>query len=247
MIRIATWNVAGTGKGAWAYVVSALPADIILLQECRDPAAYLPADVYGHNGPCIRWEPNSDNRGKGIAIYTRSILLASVLFQHHPGWVQVADVTMRDGDVIRLINAHGEVKKHYYVTDTLHAIVNDLLPLMSRNACLLLGDDLNVSLLYGERTRNPRHQAFLERLTHECALVNCTARYFVVEPRTIRGRGQRQIAPYQDDYLFASPPLASRLAGVEVLDNPEVQKVSDHNLVIATFKEDKESESVAHE
>jgi len=53
MIKIATWNVAGTGKGAWAYVVSTLPADIILLQECRDPAAYLPAGVYGHNSPCI--------------------------------------------------------------------------------------------------------------------------------------------------------------------------------------------------
>jgi exonuclease III len=247
MIRIATWNVAGTGKSAWAYVVSALPADIILLQECRDPAVYLPADVYGHNSPCIRWEPNSDNRGKGIAIYTRGFLLASVPFQHHPGWAQVADVTMSEGNVIRLINVHGEVKKHYYVTDTLHAIVNDLLPLMSRNHCLLLGGDLNVSLLYGERTRNPRHHAFLERLTHECALVNCTARYFAMEPRTIRGRGQRQIAPYQDDYLFASPPLASRLAGVEVLDTPEVQKVSDHNPVIATFKEGKELESVSHE
>jgi len=154
---------------------------------------------------------------------------------------------MRDGNVIRLINVHGEVKKHYYVTDTLHTIVNDLLPLMSRNARLLLGGDLNVSLLYGERTRNPRHQAFLERLTHEYALVNCTARYFAVEPRTIRGRGQRQIAPYQDDYLFASPRLASRLVRVEVLDNPEVQKVSDHNPVIATFKEDKASESVSYE
>ena len=150
---------------------------------------------------------------------------------------------MRDGDVMRLINVHGEVKKHYYVTDTLHTIVNDLLPLMSCNACLLLGGDLNVSLLYGERTKNPRHQAFLERLAHECALVNCTACYFAVEPRTIRGRGQRQIAPYQDDYLFASPPLASRLAGVEVLDSPEVQKVSDHNPVIATF-EDRRVESV---
>jgi len=245
MIRIATWNVAGTGKGAWAYVVSALPADIILLQECRDPATYLPVDVYGHNSLYIRWEPNSDNRGKGIAIYTRGFLLASIPFQPHPGWVQVADVTTREGNVIRLINVHGEIKKHYYVTDTLHAMVNDLLPLMSRTNCLLLGGDLNVSLLYGERTRNPRHHAFLEPLTHECAFVNCTARYFAVEPRTIRGRGQRQIAPYQDDYLFASPPLANRLAGVEVLDTPEVQKVSDHNPVIATFR-DKESESVSH-
>jgi len=147
--------------------------------------------------------------------------------------------------VIRLINVHGEVKKHYYVTDTLHTIVNDRLPLMSCNTYLLLGGDLNVSLLYGERTRNPRHQAFLERLTHECALVNCTACYFAVEPRTIRGRGQRQIAPYQDDYLFASPSLASHLAGVEVLDTLEVQKLSDHNPVIATFQEDKRAESVA--
>ena len=63
MIRIATWNVVGTGKGAWAYVVSALPAD-----------------VYDHNSSCIRWEPNSDNRGKGIAIYTRGFLLVSVPF-----------------------------------------------------------------------------------------------------------------------------------------------------------------------
>jgi exonuclease III len=225
--------------------MSVLPADIILVQECRDPAIHLPADVYSHNSPFIYWEPNSDNRGKGIAIHTRGFLLASVPFQHHPGWAQVADVTMSNSNVIRLINIHGEVKKHYYVTDTLNVILSDLLPLMSRNACLL-GGELNVSLLYGERTRNPRHQAFLERLTHECALVNCTARYFAVEPRTIRGRGQRQLAPYQDDYLFVSPPLASRLVGVEVLDNPKVQKVSDHHPVIATFKEDKESESVAH-
>ena len=153
---------------------------------------------------------------------------------------------MSEGNVIRLINVHGEVKKHYYVTDTLHVIVNDLLPLMSHNNCVLLGGDLNVSLLYGARTRNPRHHAFLDGLTHECALVNCTARYCAVEPRTIRRRGQRQITPYQDDYLLASPPLASRLAGVEVLDTPEVQKVSDHNPVIAAFKEDKELESVSH-
>jgi hypothetical protein len=53
---------------------------------------------------------------------------------------------------------------------------------------------------------------------------NLTARYFAVEPRTIRGRGQRQIAPYQDDYLFASPPLARRLAGVEVLDTPRCRR-----------------------
>lgn len=242
MIRIATWNVAGTGEAAWTYVVSTLPADIILLQECRDPAAYLSADVYKQNGPCIRWEPNNDNRGKGIAIYTRGLRLDTIPFPHHPGWAQVADVTIGNGPGIRLVNVHGEVKKNYYITDTLNTIMDDLFPLMPPNTYLLLGGDLNVSLLYGERTRNPRHKMFLERLANECALVNCTARYFPVEPRTIRGRGQRQIAPYQDDYLFASPPLADRLVKVEVLDNPEIQKISDHNPVIAFFQEDKDSE-----
>jgi endonuclease/exonuclease/phosphatase family metal-dependent hydrolase len=147
---------------------------------------------------------------------------------------------MRDGEVVRLFNVHGEVKKTYYVTDTLNVILDDLLPMMSRHECLLLGGDLNVSILYGERTRNPRHKAFLERLTVACAFVNCTTRYFTVEPQTIRKRGKRQIAPYQDDYLFASQSLASRLAGVEVIDDAEVQKVSDHNPVVATFKEDKD-------
>jgi len=207
------------------------------LQECRDPAAYLPGGVYTRNSPFIHWEPNNDNRGKGIAIYTRGLFLASVPFRHHPGWAQVADVTTRAGEIVRLINIHGEVKKHYYVTDTLNVILGDLLPLMSCHDCLLLGGDLNVSVLYGERTRNPRHKTFLERLTNECALVNCTARYFPVEPRTIRGRGKRQIAPYQDDYLFASQPLAGRLLAVEALDDAEVQKVSDHNPVIANFVE----------
>ena len=240
MIRIPTWNVAGTGKDAWTHVELGLPADIVLLQECRDPAAYLPMDVYDHNGPFIRWEPNKDSRGKGIAICARGLVLASVPFRHHPGWAQVADVTMRDGEVIRLMNVHGEVKKNYYVTDTLNVILDDLLPVMSHHECLLLGGDLNVSILYGERTRNPRHRAYLARLTHECALVNCTTRYFPVEPRTIRGRGKRRVAPYQDDYLFASQALAGRLVGVEVLDDPEVQRVSDHNPVIATFKEGKD-------
>jgi exonuclease III len=237
MIRIATWNVAGTGKDAWAHVTSALPADIVLLQECRDPAVYLPPDVYNHNGTFIRWEPNDDSRGKGIAIYTHGLALASAIFQRYPGWAQVADVAMRDGEILRLINIHGEVKKSYYVTDTLNVILDDLLPLMSHHECLLLGGDLNVSILYGERTRNPRHRAFLARLSHGSTLVNCTSRYFPMEPRTIRGRGKRQVGPYQDDYLFASQSLASRLVGVEVLDNAEVQRISDHNPVIATFRD----------
>lgn len=116
MIRIATWNVAGTGEAAWTYVVSTLPADIILLQECRDPAAYLSANVYKQNGPCIRWEPNNDKRGKGIAIYTRGLRLDTIPFRHHPGWAQIADVTIGNGPGIRLINVHGEVQEkllHY--------------------------------------------------------------------------------------------------------------------------------------
>jgi exonuclease III len=227
MITIATWNVQNHGIRTWEQVVSAVHADIALFQECPDPGANLPD---------IRWERN--DTGKGVAIYTRGLQIDSKPFGKYQGWVQIADVTLRKGVVVRLINIHGRtnVKPSSAFTKLMNDILYDLKPWMHERDHILLGGDLNMSILF-----RPRDGRFLGRLEDEFGLVNCIKRCFPdePEPRTIRRlRGGVLCKAYQDDYLFASQTLAKRLTEAKVYDDSAVEEIksSEHNAVSATFR-----------
>ena len=48
--------------------------------------------------------------------------------------------------------------------------------------------------------------------------------------QTLRHRNSK--IPWHNDYLFVSTKLAARIKGYSVVDNEDVRKFSDHNIVV---------------
>lgn len=109
-----------------------------------------------------------------------------------------------------------------------------------------MGGDLNESLQFDERAQergrkfhSNASKLLFDRLedlgliesykiknTHKSANRNYV--------RTLRSKGTS--TPWQNDYLFVNYPLEKQVLKVEVVDNDEVRKYSDYNIVIITLE-----------
>jgi len=223
-----TWNMQGGGKDQWSHVMKVIRPDISLLQEFRDPKNYFAASELDKLEAHVVWEKNEGKANKGIAIYASGLAIKENQFHKHQGWAMACEVILPVDTPLVLVNVHGEVKKNYYVTDTLHPLFDDLSPIIKTNKNVIVGGDLNVSIRYGEVYNTPKHKEFLDRLKRDFGLVDCTRMFFPSEQQTIRGRSRYQ---YQDDYLFVSPEFRHRVIDSDILKDDATKSLSDHNPV----------------
>jgi len=217
---------------AWNYLLNILKPDIALLQECVPKAEFeshynlIYREIGGHR----KW---------GSAIIARNLLpIQEVVFNNaYEGAVIAADVTLSDGSQLTVISLYGIIDDDGYATTTLHRMLSDLTPLLNgrkgRNS-FLVGGDYNASTQCDDHYgyRYPSHRLFFERL-EDFGLVNCTARFHSEHVQTNRHR--KSEVPWQNDYLHVSKKMAERLVSCDVIDNADVQELSDHNPVVATL------------
>jgi exonuclease III len=97
---------------------------------------------------------------------------------------------------------------------------------------VILGGDLNAStqldVQYGTKT----NRIFFDRL-EAFGLMDCQGQFTKDRPRTLRH--SKSDIPWVNDYIFASNSLAKKVLSHEVLEQPKMLNLSDHNPVVVTF------------
>ena len=219
------------------------------IPPATEPAAW-------HIDPTRRW-------GSAVASYGPALTEVSTarspyspqdvpLRGTHPGCVAVAQAALPDRSKLTLISVYGLIDAGYSVT-TLHRILSDLTPLFDDrryNDHVVFGGDLNAGTQAGEGDRHlARHRLVFERIK-AFGLVYCLdMKLGATRPlagcpcgaaacrhiRTYRHGGKPHGVPWQNDYIFASEHLATKLTACHAHDEAGAWSLSDHCPVIADF------------
>lgn len=96
----------------------------------------------------------------------------------------------------------------------------------------MLGGDFNASLQCDEVQGDSSHKIFFERL-NDFGFVDCLEKFHSGRVQTLRH--DKSGVPWQNDYIFASTELIGSLISCDVVDEPAVHELSDHNPVVAVF------------
>jgi endonuclease/exonuclease/phosphatase family metal-dependent hydrolase len=251
----------------WAYLRDELHADVALLQESVVPAdvraTYRPSGIAGRDGADRRWGSavvavtdavtitpvglaNGSWRGRRLGVAPLDCVSR--------GHVSVALVTVA-GEQFTVVSAYG-LMEFGYASGSLLRTLADLEPLFDDpelGARVLLAGDWNIGTWWSGRDAKyaVREKAALD-LVAAYGLVDCLDRDLPV------GRGRLENCPcelgddcrhiwtykkagtdaaYMDDYMFATPELAARLASVCVAPDWDWNaRLSDHAPLVATME-----------
>ena len=248
-IKIATWNMdywkreTENRTGAWRYLDEVIAPDIALVQEAVPISSQMGFIGSGKqpsgsliDNETVVWQEIGGSRKWGSGVLTKSFPLREVHFKNsHQGSVIAAEVLFPNGLTWTVISLYGLLDNGYSST-TLHRILSDLTLLLDGKMGkrqFIIGGDLNASIQWDEHpTKGPSHKILFKRF-YDFGLVDCLEKFHAFPIRTLRKKDSE--IPWQIDYLFASENLIGSLVSCEVLDEPAVHELSDHNPIVAVF------------
>jgi endonuclease/exonuclease/phosphatase family metal-dependent hydrolase len=211
-----------------------------------------------HIGPTQRWGSAVISYGLALTKVTTARSPYSPqdvsLYGTHPGCVRVAQADLPDGSKLTLISVYGLIDAGYAVT-TMHRILSDLTPLFDdgrynngrKHIHVVLGGDLNASTQFGP-PHLARHRLVFEGIKAfglvDCLdqqlgptrpLANCPCGATACRHIRTHMHARNPQVPWQNDYLFASEQLATKLTACYAHDEAEAWSLSDHCPVVADF------------
>ena len=242
-------------KAAWEYL-RGLETDYALLQEIVPPRDWPPNRLVFRKmeyGGRTQW-------GSAVVSYDRPIQEVSECLSPHgkkahrfhltfPGTLAIAQIA---SDIV-LVSVYGMIDNGYAVT-TVHRLLSDLTPLLDSKLGrrVILAGDLNVSTQLPEPDRK-RHRNLLERFA-TVGLVDCLdlerpARQLLrncpcedIPCRHVHThRHGRSGKPWQNDYMFVSKPLSSRVVSCRPVNEGDsiAWSHSDHRPLVLEIREGK--------
>jgi endonuclease/exonuclease/phosphatase family metal-dependent hydrolase len=233
--RVVSWNLNhGSNRDEqWRYLLDELDPDLALLQEVRQP----PAWVAERGGAFVMAEkvPGSD---RGTAIYVRKPTLTQILLQNRGGYFAAARLRLPGGRTGTALSVHAPTDTKLIgssLTRYLRPVFDSLAAELSyfRGRCFV-GGDFNLSRGFDASYRlsgHRSHEGFFAWLDSEHGLVECCCAEG--EKRSLYRRG-RAHADYQLDHLFVSRGLAESRRYCTVRDW-SVGGLSDHAPVVGVF------------
>lgn len=242
-VRLLTWNMGYLKQKkeirsqVWDYLDNKLCPDIALLQE-----AVPPENRYSSNNKVFLKVEERDKWSSGIISKTfRLITLDLVTMINMPKKfrysVVAADISQENSSILgknvklTAISIYNNINELWGATGNLHIILSYLTPLLLNKFGkreFIIGGDLNTSLQWENQNRKWRgmSQKILFGRIKDFDLINCTEKLCGQHVQTYRDK--RSDVHWQNDYLFVSTGLERYLVSCDVVDNPEVQKLSDH-------------------
>jgi len=222
--------------GAWSYLKEELKPDIALLQEAPSFPDGL-FDIVIHD---IIGRFGKKNYKWGNAIVSKKIPLTPVnISTKYAGSLQVAKAEYSDNDYITLINIYGIIENGYSSIG-LHNMLSDLTWLLDGqtdiNKRFLMAGDFNNNRVMDKRMgpKGTRNSEILFDRILNFNLMDCIEIHYPEGIQTYRhNRGE---FPWQIDHMYCSKKGFGKLIALEVLENKEIKKLSDHNPVVATFE-----------
>jgi endonuclease/exonuclease/phosphatase family metal-dependent hydrolase len=131
-----------------------------------------------------------------------------------------AEVQLPGAVPLVAVSVHARIL-HGYVRPNLDRAFEALEPVLAGRS-FVLGGDLNLSRNYDKVYGTSHHTEFLDGLTGP-GLFDCMRKFHPEEQRTFWGRATYD---YQDDHVFVSQDLATRVTACDVVDRADL---SDHS------------------
>jgi len=212
---VVAWNMGRRDhRAAWRYLLDGMAADLALLQETSPPP-----EVF-HRGHVLHARAYPKHSW-GSTIYVRDGDARELpLPKEHSGWLMAADVELPGGVSLVAVSIHARILDGY-VRPNLDRAFEALEPLLADRS-FVLGGDLNLSRNYDKVYGTSHHTEFLDDLTSR-GFFDCMREFHPEEQRTFWGRTRHD---YQNDHVFVSQDLATRVAGCDVVDRVNL---SDHS------------------
>jgi len=244
-MRIVTYNFLRAGSlkrcGHWSRVIRSLKPDLLLAQECRPPETS-PGERFRHGQrDGFAWQ-SAGTRDWGSGLFARSASLVPIAIPDYDGWVvggQIRNTSWLERPFI-VFSVHGPAGELGYIRTMQHIL--DRIAALRGCADLVLGGDFNIAVGYRQprdRIRMLRGERdILDRLTNEFELVSCWQAANPDRPlaQTLRWTGNPS-APYHCDGIFVPRSWLPLLISCRVVRGSRWKQLSDHNPVVAEFRE----------
>lgn len=218
-MKIVTWNLGfwqhrSTHCEAWAYLRNQIEPDLALLQEVSPPNL--------NNNEYMTFK--QIHQDWGTALYTRNTALEELPFgKEYPGRVSVASFKIAAEQEIIAVSIHAPIVNGR-VFPYLARIFDEIERIVSGRA-FIVGGDLNTARLAEKVWPRHGHGPFFERIGNSI-FFDCHQNLHGREEQTIFRENSKY--PFQDDHLFVSHDLASRVKSCYVLNGETVRGLSDH-------------------
>ena len=246
-LKVVSWNMRHT-KDAWYYLVNELNPDVALLQESPE----IPKDI--DENLIIR---HIAKQNWGNAIYVKNLKQKEVEIEtKYEGSLLVSAVNLNDGSRIFFINIYGIIerapdKKFGLVNAGTHRMLSDLAFLLmgktryTKNYTekrFIMSGDFNMDRRMDENPTKSRFSKKGERVHNEIfdSIINfgfsdCVRKFHPDFIQTYRHYRNRENYPWELDHMFATKKLYDSLQKIDVHFNEAIEKISDHNPIIAEF------------
>jgi exodeoxyribonuclease-3 len=219
------WSHRYLLRDVWEYYTK--DTDIIICQEAYPDYSFLKRES-------MVWQEIGDNRPWGSGIYSPKYAIRNFPFKTiFPGIITVAEVDIDSEFKPIVISIYGLMEKlngKCHSISNLHRIFSDLAGILENRKTrdrIIIGGDFNASLQFDSKQRIKTHRVFFDRLK-AWGLYNCFEGNsdFIETYRCARSK-----ILWQNDYIFISEALVPMLKSCTVIDNTNVRKFSDHNIV----------------
>jgi len=232
-LRIVTWNMSHwqqrqAAERAWSFLLNDLAPDVALVQEA--------VPLVRNEFTLWREIPGKGNWGTGIV--TRGLPIREFELEtiSHPGAMIVGEVTLPGGRELTAISIYGALEKplrakaakpESYATTSMQRMLSDLTFLLDGvygRRPIVMGGDTNVS------TQLPppwtaHHQAVIDRIA-AFGLIDCLALSHDGHVQT--QRHPRSKVAWQNDYLYVSKDLRSKIRSCEPIATETAWSLSQH-------------------
>jgi exonuclease III len=238
-LRIACFNMLAGGSAVhWSMLDAAAQADVLLVQETKDPAR-LHSDLEDPEFNISRatWAPVAHGRW-GSAIYLRHNHVRPIELAGFSGWVTGGETTTSAWGGMHIYSVHLPPDKGSYVRAA-NRLLDTLVPVL-RGTPVLLGGDFNLTV--GVRQANETRQnhrgelPLLQRLKEEFDLFPAWSAANAGQPLPQTLRWTRdQVTPYHCDGVFVPLALTRSVDTAQVLSGSPWLELSDYNPVVVDW------------
>lgn len=245
-MKIVSWNIACRDKTFQYVKENRLNADLYLLQEVKKPK--LP-----NNSRFIFVQidqSDGEKRSFGNCILSFNSSIKKIKIKTiHVGSLLASEFITSSNLKLAVINLYGILteygKGRKFVAPNIHRMLSDLTPLLigaskEKYKHIVLAGDFNndrrmdtAKGLYWKKGMKTTKVLF-DRI-EDFLLTDCIKKKYPNYVRTFKNRSGRDTIPWQLDHMFASNSVYDKLKNIEIIENDETRKLSDHYPIVAEF------------